>query len=175
MQIVVLWAFAMSTHILHTFCYFSGLCHIICVSNIHASNADMLPWFTQGVFKYEDFSHHLPYLMHAISWFLRWRIFCALYVKCTEDVFLCLIKHWARKVNREMTVELWRFLILKLHGDESSAAYSDQFNVEESSPGNEWTGGQWGFRATLDLVANRKIPVLGCAAHMIVTASPHAQ
>jgi len=55
---------------------------------------------------------------------------------------------------------------LKLHGGELSASYSDQFNIGESSPGNEQTGGQLGFRARLDLVANRKILVLGCGAHM---------
>lgn len=137
MQIIVLWAFAMSSHILHTVCYFSGLCHIICVSNMQASNANMLPWYTQGVFKYEDFSHHLLYVMHATSWFLRWCIYCALYVTRTEDFFLCLIKHCAIKINRGMTVELWSFLTLKLHGGESSASYSGQFNAGESSPGKE--------------------------------------
>jgi len=47
---------------------------------MHASNAKMLPWYTQGVFKYEDFSHHLLYITHATSCFLRWCIFCDLYV-----------------------------------------------------------------------------------------------
>jgi hypothetical protein len=107
---------------------------ILFVSNMHASNANMFPWYTQGVFKYEDFSHHLLYVIHATTWFLRCCIFCALYVTCTEDFLLCSIEHCAIKINRGMTVELWRFLTLKLHGGESPASYSGQFNIGESSP-----------------------------------------
>jgi hypothetical protein len=46
-------------------------------------------------------------------------------------------KYCAIKISGGMSVKLWRLVTLKLHGLESSASYSGQFNPGESSPRNQ--------------------------------------
>jgi hypothetical protein len=71
---------------------------------------------------------------------------------------LCLTKHHAVKVYGGMMIQLHVFLTSELDGSECSASRPSRFTSKERTDGTHYIRGWVGPRASLDAVANRKIP-----------------